>query len=61
MYLVFELILLFMLISEAVFCFESELEKVPSSASMLVRKDFDISRNLRKVPGEKIKSPTILG
>ena len=40
----------------------SELEKVPSTASVLVRKDFDISRNLRKAPGgKKLQSPTILG
>ena len=30
-----------------------ELEKVPSSASVLVRKDFGIRRNLRKAPGGK--------
>ena len=39
-----------------------ELEKVPSSASVLVRKDFGIRENLRKAQGgKKIESPTILG
>ena len=33
--------------------FASELEKVPSSASVLVRKDFGIRENLRKAPGGK--------
>ena len=31
----------------------AELEKVPSSASVLVRKDFKIRENLRKAPGGK--------
>ena len=31
----------------------TELEKVPSSASVLVRKDFRIRENLRKAPGGK--------
>ena len=30
---------------------QAELEKVPLSASVLVRKDFVIRENLRKVPG----------
>ena len=33
-----------------------------SSASLLVRKDFGIRENLRKLPGgKKVESPTILG
>ena len=31
----------------------SELQKVPSSASLLVRKDFVVRENLRKAPGGK--------
>ena len=39
----------------------TELEKVPSSASVLVRKDFGIRENLRKAQGgKKIESSTIL-
>ena len=35
---------------------------MPSSASVLVRKDFVIRENLRKAPGgKKVESPTILG
>ena len=35
----------------------SELEKVPLSASVLVRKDFRIRESLRKAPGgEKLKA-----
>ena len=33
--------------------FAAELEKVPSSASVLVRKDFEIRENLRKAQGGK--------
>ena len=33
----------------------TELEKVPSSASVLVRKDFVIREKLRKAQGEKIE------
>ena len=41
---------------------DTELEKVPSSASVLVRKDFGIREKLRKAQGgKKIESPTILG
>ena len=42
--------------------FYSELQKVPSSASVLVRKDFRIRETLRKAAGgKKYRSLPILG
>ena len=42
-----------LLITQVLESAESELEKVPSSASVLVRKDFGIRENLRKAQGGK--------